>query len=140
MTHRQAVAVMLLVTLLWSTAGVITRQIESARAFELTFWRSAFNAVALVVLLAAWRGPTLLKQQLQSGGRVLWLSGGCWCVMYTAFMVAISLTTVANVLVTMALAPLFTALMARFGLGQRLAPRTGVAIVAAGVGIGSMYK
>ena len=37
--------------------------------------------------------------------------------MYTAFMMALTLTTVANVLVTMALAPLFTALMARFALG-----------------------
>ena len=32
----------------------------------------------------------------------LWVSGLCWCVMYTAFMVALTLTTVANVLVTMA--------------------------------------
>jgi drug/metabolite transporter (DMT)-like permease len=139
MTHRQAVALMLLVTLLWSMAGVVTRQLESVRAFELTFWRSAFNAVALVALLCAWRGPSLLMQQLRAGGRVLWLSGACWCVMYTAFMVAITLTTVANVLITMALAPLFTALMARFGLGQRLALRTWLAIVVAGVGIGWMY-
>ena len=36
----------------------------------------------------------------------------------------------------MALAPLFTALGARFALGHRLAPRTWVAIVIAGGGIG----
>ena len=30
LTHRQAVGVMVLVTLLWSTAGVVTRQLEAA--------------------------------------------------------------------------------------------------------------
>jgi drug/metabolite transporter (DMT)-like permease len=139
MTHRQAVALMLLVTLLWSTAGVVTRQLESARSFEVTFWRSAFNAVALIALLSAWRGPRVLWAQLRAGGRVLWWSGVCWCVMYTAFMVAITLTSVANVLITMALAPLFTALMARLGLGHRLPLRTWLAIAAAGAGIAWMY-
>jgi drug/metabolite transporter (DMT)-like permease len=59
--------------------------------------------------------------------------------MYTAFMMALTLTTVANVLVTMALAPLFTALAARLALGHRLAPRTWAAIVLAGGGIAWMY-
>ena len=59
--------------------------------------------------------------------------------MFTAFMVAITMTTVANVLVTMAIAPLLTALVARVVLGQRLPLRTWAAIVVAGVGIAWMY-
>ena len=59
--------------------------------------------------------------------------------MYTAFMVAITLTTVANVLVTMAIAPLLTAVAARVALGHRLALRTWAAIVVAGTGIAWMY-
>ena len=59
--------------------------------------------------------------------------------MYTAFMVALTLTTVANVLVTMAISPLLTALVARIALGHRLPARTWVAIVVAGVGIAWMY-
>ncbi len=74
-----------------------------------------------------------------TGGRALWISGLCWCVMYTAFMVAITLTTVANVLVTMAMAPLLTAMAARVALGHRLALRTWAAIVVAGAGIAWMY-
>jgi drug/metabolite transporter (DMT)-like permease len=139
MTHRRAVALMVLVTLMWSIAGVVTRQLDAARAFEVTFWRSAFNAVALVLLLLWWRGPWLLAYALKSGGRTLWLSGVCWSVMFTAFMVALTLTTVANVLVTMAIAPLLTALVARVALGHRLPVRTWVAIVAAGLGIAWMY-
>jgi hypothetical protein len=39
--------------------------------------------------------------------------------MFTFFMVAITLTTVANVLVTMALAPLLTAVAARVFIGHK---------------------
>lgn len=130
---------MIVATLLWSMAGVVTRQLDSASSFEATFWRSAANAVALVVLLGRLRGVGALARTLRSGDATLWISSLCWSVMFTAFMVAITMTTVANVLVTMALAPLLTALFARVGLGQRLPPRTWAAIVTAGLGIGWMY-
>jgi drug/metabolite transporter (DMT)-like permease len=139
LTHRGAVAVMVTAALLWSTAGVVTRQLDAARSFEVTFWRSAFNALSLVALLAWRRGPAVLWRSLAGGGRALWLSGLCWSVMFTAFMVGITLTTVANVLVTMALAPLATALLARAVLGDRLPARTWAAIVCAGLGIVWMY-
>lgn len=139
MKHRSAVLTMIAVTLMWSIAGVVSRHFEAARGFEVTFWRSLFNGLALVVMLAWLRGPAPLAAAIRGGGRTLWLSGVCWAVMYTAFMMALTLTTVANVLVTMALGPLFTALMARFALGHRLAGRTWGAIVVAGIGIGWMY-
>ena len=101
MTHRRAVAAMVAVTLMWSIAGVVTRHLDAARAFEITFWRSLFNAFALALMLLWLRGPWMLAWSLKRGGRTLWLSGACWSVMFTAFMVAITLTTVANVLVTM---------------------------------------
>jgi drug/metabolite transporter (DMT)-like permease len=139
MTHGRAVALMVLTTLMWSIAGVVTRWLDGARGFEITFWRSAANAVALVVLLSWLRGPRVLAAALRNGGRTLWLSGACWCVMFTAFMMALSLTSVANVLVTMALGPLCTALAARLALGHRLAARTWTAIALAGAGIAWMY-
>lgn len=139
LSHAQAVALMLAVTLMWSVAGVVSRHLEAARSFEVTFWRSAFNAGALVLLLAWLRGPGPLLHTLRTGGRALWLSGLCWCVMFTAFMLALTLTTVANVLVTMALAPLFTALAARLVLRQQLPARTWLAVAAAGLGIAWMY-
>lgn len=137
--HARAVALMVLATLMWSIAGVVTRQLEAARSFEVTFWRSAFNAVALALLLSVLRGPGGLWRGLRDGGRLLWVSGACWCVMYTAFMLALTLTTVANVLITMALAPLFTALASRVALGHRLPARTWAAIAVAGIGIAWMY-
>jgi drug/metabolite transporter (DMT)-like permease len=139
MTHRRAVWTMVAAAMLWSVAGVVTRQLDAARSFEITFWRSGFNALALVLLLSWLRGPATLWRTLREGGRSLWLSGLCWAAMFTAFMLALTLTTVAHVLVTMAVAPLLTALLSRLVLGHRLAARTWAAIVLAGVGIGWMY-
>ncbi len=130
---------MVAAAMLWSIAGVVTRQVEQAQAFELTFWRSGFNAIALVVLLSVLRGPVRLAAQLRGADARLWLSGLCWTVMFTAFMVALTLTSVAGVLVTMALAPLLTALVARAALGHRLPRRTWMAIGLAGAGIAWMY-
>jgi drug/metabolite transporter (DMT)-like permease len=141
MSHRRAVALMLLVTLLWSTAGVVTRHLEAARSFELTFWRSAFNALALSLLLPGLHGRGHWRRTAQAlrASPVLWGSGLCWAVMYTAFMVALTLTGVANVLVTMALGPLLTAVFARLILGQRQPARTWGAIVLASAGIAWMF-
>lgn len=129
---------MVAVTLMWSTAGVVTRHLESARSFEVTFWRSFFTAVSLLVILPAVRGRKVFTD-MRHGGVALWISGVCWSVMFTAFMVALTLTSVANVLITMSLGPLFTALASRVFIGHRIALRTWLAIAAAGVGIAVMY-
>jgi drug/metabolite transporter (DMT)-like permease len=129
---------MVLVTLLWSIAGVVTRHLDAARSFEVTFWRSSFNALALAAALGVARGASLWRD-LRRAAWPVWVSGLCWTVMFTAFMVAITLTTVANVLITMSVAPLITALLARIVLKHRLAPRTWAAIAAAGAGIAWMF-
>ncbi|MBT9487222.1 MAG: DMT family transporter [Rubrivivax sp.] len=139
MTHGRAVAVMVAAALMWSIAGVVSRLLQSAQGFEVTFWRSAFNALALVLLLSWLRGPGPLWASLRGAGRTLWLSGLCWCVMFTAFMLALSFTSVANVLVTMSVAPLFTALVAWAFLHHRPPARTWGAVALAGVGIAWMY-
>lgn len=136
--HGRAVALMVGVTLLWSIAGVVTRHLEVARSFEVTFWRSAFNALALGVAITAMRG-TAAWSGLRHASWPVWVSGLCWAVMFTAFMVALTLTAVANVLITMAIAPLVTALFARLFLHHRLAARTWGAIGVAGAGIAWMF-
>jgi drug/metabolite transporter (DMT)-like permease len=138
MTHRRAVALMIIATLLWSIAGVVTRHLDSVRSFEVTFWRSLFNALALLVALSAMRGAALWHGLLHARWP-FWVSTLCWALMFTAFMVAITLTTVANVLVTLAIGPLITALFARVFLGHRLSGRTWSAIAVAGCGIAWMF-
>jgi drug/metabolite transporter (DMT)-like permease len=138
LTHGRAVLLMVAVTLMWSIAGVVTRQLEQARSFEITFWRSFFTVLSLLVILPLFQGRAVFAKLLRRGA-ALWISGLCWSVMFTAFMVALTLTSVANVLVTMATAPFLTALLARVTLGYRIPVRTWIAIVVAGAGIAYMY-
>lgn len=136
--HGQAVWLMVAVTLMWSIAGVVTRQLASAHSFEVTFWRSFFTLVSLLVILPLWQGRGVFRA-IHWRNKALWLSGVCWSIMFTAFMLALTLTSVGNVLVTMSVGPLLTALIARIFIGHRLPARTWVAIVLAGLGIGWMY-
>ena len=138
MTHRRAIALMVLVTFLWSIAGVVTRQLDAARSFEVTFWRSGFNGLSLLIALTAWRGMALWRD-VRRAPAPFWLSAVCWGVMYTAFMVALTLTTVANVLVTMALGPVVTALLSRLVLRRAIPRRTLAAIGVAAVGLAWMF-
>ncbi len=129
---------MVLVTAMWSIAGVVTRQLEAARSFEVTFWRSLFTLISLGLILPLWQGRGVFAR-IPWRSRYFWLSGVCWSVMFTAFMVALTLTAVANVLITMALGPLITALFTRVALRHPLPWRTWGAIVVAGGGIAWMY-
>ncbi len=129
---------MVLVALLWSTAGVVTRHLEFARSFEVTFWRSLFAALSLLFILPYFQGRSVF-QKIRNAGAALWLSGACWGVMFTAYMVAFTLTTVGNVLVTLAVGPLLTAVVARIFIGYRVPARTWLAIVVAGAGIAYMF-
>lgn len=123
---------------MWSIAGVVTRHLEYARSFEITFWRSFFTALSLLVILPLVQGRDAWRK-IANGGPALWVSGVCWSVMFTAFMVALTLTTVANVLVTMSLGPFLTAVLARIFIGHRIPARTWGAILVAGAGIAYMY-
>ncbi|MDO9359719.1 MAG: DMT family transporter [Polaromonas sp.] len=138
LTHSRAVLLMIAVTLMWSIAGVVTRHLESARSFEVTFWRSFFTLLSLLVILPLFQGREVFSR-IRHAGRFLWISGVCWSVMFTAFMLAMTMTTVANVLITLALGPFLTALVARVTIGHRIPPRTWLAIAVAGAGIAWMY-
>jgi len=129
---------MVVVTALWSMAGVVTRHLEQARSFEVTFWRSFFTALSLLVILPLWQGRGVWRR-MRHEGWALWASGLCWSVMFTAFMMALALTSVGNVLITMAAGPLLTALVSRVLIGHRLPWRTAAAIAVAAIGIGWMF-
>ena len=138
LTRTQAVMFMVLTALLWSSAGVVTRHLEQVRSFEVTFWRSAFTVLSLLVLLPLLQGRQVLTS-MRNAPTSFWLSGVCWGIMFTSFMLALTLTTVANVLITMAIGPLLTALLARWVIHQPLPKQTWWAIGVAGMGITLMY-
>lgn len=129
---------MLTAAFLWSIAGVFTRHLESARSFEVTFWRSLFAAIFVVGVLLYQQRDTAFARLRNIGGWG-WLSGLMWGVMFSCFMLALMMTTVANTLIVVSTSPLFTAFIAWLVLGQRIPSRTWFAIFAALVGIVWMF-
>lgn len=137
--HRRAVLTLAFCALCWSIAGVVTRHLEGATSFEVTFWRSIFCALTVFAVLAWRTRGAPLAPILRMGWPGLF-SGAMWAVMFTCYMVALSLTTVANTLLVMSVSPLLAALLAWALLGERPAVVTWLAIAAAGVGIWWMVR
>lgn len=136
--HRLGIAAMLLCTLLWSTAGVVTRWSEVSNGWEATFWRSLFCAVFVGAAMLLRGGAGALRKL----GVMGWAGAGsvlCWAAMFTFFMLALSRTTVANVLVMMATQPFLAAIAGWLLLGERVPARTWLAMLAAGAGIAVMF-
>lgn len=139
--HRRAVGLMILAPVLWSIAGVVTRnlspELQAHGRFEITFWRSLFAALFVGGYLLFVRRD--LVGTVQRAGTPGLLSGAMWAIMFISFMLALTLTSTANTLIVLAVAPLVTALLARAVLRTPIAARTWLAIFAAMIGIGWMF-
>jgi len=131
-TRAGGLALMFTAPVLWSTAGVVTRHIERATPFELVFWRSFFCFLFMALAVGALRMRPKLEWPMLA-------SAGLWAVMFTAFMIALTLTTTANTLVVMSVCPLLTTLLAAAFLRDPLPVSTWIAAGAAGLGIAWMF-
>jgi len=139
--HRRAVVLMVIAPTLWSIAGVVTRQLspelQSAGRFEITFWRSFFAALTVGAFLLFVRRD-LVGSIVRAGAPGL-LSGCMWATMFVSFMLALTLTSTANTLIVLAVAPLTTAVLAWAVLRTPIPPRTWLAIAIAMAGIAWMF-
>lgn len=123
---------------MWSIAGVITRHLDAARGFEVTFWRSIFAALFVAGALL-WQKREKAVHTVRAAGWLGLLSGAMWSIMFSCFMIALTMTTVANTLIVMSISPLLTAFFAWAFLRQKIPSRTWLAIAAAGAGIVWMF-
>ncbi len=137
-THRQALFLMVIAATMWSMAGVLTRHLDAARDFEVTFWRSIFAAVYVAGAML-WQHRSQAVPRLISVGRFGLISGAMWAIMFSCFMIALTMTSVANTLIVMSVSPLLTALFARVFLQQQIAARTWLAIAVASIGMVWMF-
>ena len=133
-----ALALMIVAPLLWSLAGVLTRGIERAGAFEIAFWRSAFAALFVAAALGGLQGAGAWRA-LRAAGVIGLVSGALWAVMFIAFIVALTMTTTANVLVTNSIGAFLTALLSWFVLREPVPARTWAAIAVATGGMALMF-
>ena len=121
----------------FSLAGVLVRQ-TTASAWEVVFWRSLFMVIAVgTTLVLLNRGRSI--RAIRAVGWIGFVSAVFIAASFFCFVLAIKFTTVANTVVIMSAAPFLTALSGRVVLGERVAPRTWIAIAAAFSGIGLMF-
>ena len=116
----------------FSTAGVIVRRIELP-AWDVSFWRSALLVATMLPLLFWQRRGVLID--LRNAGPALLLSALLLAGSFVAFILALGLAPVANVLLMFGATPFITALLARLFLGEKLHGHTIVAMALAVVGL-----
>ena len=126
--------------LAWSFGGTIARYIEAPDAWTVVFWRSFF-ASTFLLLFMLWRdGPKATVRMFRDMG---WPGLGvacCFGIASSSFVVALQYTTVANILLIQAAAPLFAALLAWVVFRERVNLATWAAIAAVIFGVSIMVS
>ena len=136
--RRRGLILAVLANLCFSSGGFWIRTLDAPPdGFEIVFWRSLSLTVALFVVLCAWHRQRVVAKILAVGPWGI-VSAACLASTFFAFILSVTRTTVANTTVVMSLAPLFGAIAGLLFLGERVAPRTWVAIGVAATGLTAM--
>ena len=116
----------------FSTAGLIVRRIDLP-AWDVSFWRSALLVAALLPLLIWQRRAIWID--VRNAGPALLLSALLLAGSFVAFILALGLAPVANVLIMFGATPFITAIAARLFLRERLTrlQLAGVVVIVVGV-------
>ncbi len=118
--------------LCWSTGGLIAR-LAGTDAWTTVFWRSVFCAAFLSVAVAVMQRGRLALVAREAGWPGL-LMAACFATASTAFIMALSRTSVANTLIIQSLTPFIAGLGGWLFLGERVRRRTWLAMSVALVG------
>jgi drug/metabolite transporter (DMT)-like permease len=117
-SYRRGALLVAGATLLWSSAGLLARWGQTD-PWTTLFWRSVFAATALLGYLV-WREGHDVWRGFRRLGPIGLTMAVCFAASMMCFINALSLTTVAAVLVFQAAAPLFAALLGWMFLSERV--------------------
>ena len=138
--ERLGFLLVFLAALCWSIGGMIARFLDVDDSWTVIFWRSLWAAAFLVGFML-WRdgvrGTVRLVRDMGLPGLGVAL---CFAVASCSFVVALSYTTVANILLIQAGAPLFAAILGFAVLGERVSPATWAAVAAVIAGVAVMVS
>ena len=124
----------------WSFGGTIARFITVPDSWTVVFWRALF-ASSFLLLFMLWRdGPRATVAMFRGMGLAGLGVAICFGVASSCFVVALQYTTVANILLTQAAAPLFAGLLAWMVFGERINAATWAAIAAVIGGVAIMVS
>lgn len=137
-TRLRAVLFMVIACVAWSGAGLTVRSMSLSDPWEIVFWRSFFMMLFLAgVLLTRYGRGTAAR--IAAVGRAGAAAGFFLSLTFVFFIIALSMTTVANTLVIMAVSPFISAILGRWLLHERIAGQAYAAMAVALVGITIMF-
>ena len=126
--------------IVWSFGGAIARFLVVEESWTIVFWRAAWAVVFLLsflILRDGFRGTIKIFRDMGLPGVGVAL---CFATASTTFILALSYTTVANILLIQAGVPLFAALFAWLLFSERVATETWLAIAAVILGVTVMVS
>ncbi|MCF3639157.1 DMT family transporter [Rhizobium sp. TRM95111] len=130
-------ALVFLSALIWSFGGMLARFLDIADGWTTVFWRSVFAALFLYGFMLLRDGAASTRTLIRGMGWPGIAVGLCFAIASTAFILALSYTTVANVVLIQACVPLIAALLSWLLFRERIAFHTwiAIAVVIGGVAI-----
>ena len=138
--ERTGFLLVFLSALMWSFGGTFARFIHTDDSWTVVFWRSVWAAAFLLCFMVwrdGWRGTLKLFRDMGLPGLAVAI---CFAVASTCFVVALSYTTVANILLMQAGVPLLAALFALALFREIVSVATWVAIAAVIAGVAIMVS
>lgn len=120
--------------IVWSTAGALQREVHSGPGTQVA-GRAAFAAMSILIAIVALERRDTIRA-FRALGRWGVVAIVPWALASSSFVLALNYTTVANVVLWQATAPLMAALLAWALLGERVASRTWASMALALVGVG----
>ena len=138
--ERRGALLVFAAALTWSFGGAIARTLSVADSWAVIGWRSLFACLFLFGFMLLREGPRGTARLFTSMGWPGVGVGLCFATASTSFVVALSHTTVANILLMQAGAPLFAALIGWALLREQVPAATWAAIAFVIVGVGVMVS
>ena len=126
--------------LTWSFGGSLARSLTVTDSWTIVFWRSLFAAAFLIGFMIARDGAAGTVALFRGMGVPGVSVGLCFAIASMAFIVALTHTTVANILLIQAGVPLIAALMAWAFFRETPQTATWIAIAAVIAGIAIMVS
>ncbi|MDH4481090.1 MAG: DMT family transporter [Rhodoferax sp.] len=124
----------------WSFGGAIARYLTVSDSWTVVFWRSVFASAFLLAFMLWQHGRQGTQRLFRAMGWAGVGVGLCFATASTCFVVALSYTTVANVLLLQAGVPLMAALMAFLLFREHVPRATWIAIAAVIGGVAVMVS
>lgn len=103
-------------------------------AYTIAFWRTLLAGATIGIGVMLFQGPGAFRGLMRPGWPIV-IYILSLAISSNLFVVAVSMTSIANVVFIIAAMPAFAALFSLIFLGERLSRRTGMTIAAVAVGI-----